>query len=77
MKKLKALDQHEVIERGVDALYKELGPAEARRFIALTHPSRREDSVARHRRWQASLKKDDFFNTMRKEYRKAKKAAKK
>ena len=70
MKKLKGLEQHEVIERGFGALYKEFGAAETRRFIALTHPARRDDSVARHRRWQASLDKNEFFNRIRKEYKK-------
>jgi len=51
MKMIKGLAQQEVIERGINALYKELGPAEARRFIALTHPKRREDSVIRHRKY--------------------------
>ena len=73
MKKIKGLDRHEVIERGIGALYKELGPAEARRFISLTHPSHREDSVARHRRWQASLDRDEFFIRMREAYVQARK----
>lgn len=72
-KMMKGLDQREVIERGMSALYKELGPAETRRFIALTHPSRREDSVARHRRWQAGLDKTAFFKRMKEAYATAKK----
>jgi len=60
MKTIKCLDQHEVIERGLQALYKELGPVEARRFIAYANTIPREDSVKRHRRWQAGLDKEAF-----------------
>jgi hypothetical protein len=73
MKQVKCLDKHEVIERGIDALYKELGPVEARRFISFTHPPRREDSVTRHRRWQAGLDRDKFLNEMRLGYSKTRK----
>lgn len=69
MKMVKGMEQSEVIERGVNALYKELGPAGAKRFIALTHPVKREESVARHRKWQAGLKKDDFFREMQDAYK--------
>jgi hypothetical protein len=65
MKMIKGMEQREVIERGINALYKELGPAEARRFIALTHNQVHEDSVIRHRKWQAKLNKEDFFAEMR------------
>jgi hypothetical protein len=70
MKIMKGMEQSEVIERGVNALYKELGPAGTKRFIALTHPVKREESVARHRKWQARLKKEDFFKEMREAYKK-------
>lgn len=68
MKMVKRMEQSEVIERGVNALYRELGPAGAKRFIALTHPIKREESVARHRKWQGRLKKDDFFKEMRESF---------
>jgi hypothetical protein len=67
---VKEMERSEVIERGVNALYKELGPAGAKRFIALTHPSKREESVVRHRKWQARLKKENFFKEMREAYKK-------
>ncbi|MBD3390864.1 MAG: hypothetical protein GF410_02500 [Chitinivibrionales bacterium] len=60
MKAAKALDEHVRNQRGMTALYKELGPAEARRFIATLHDMPHEDSVKRHRRWQASLDKKAF-----------------
>jgi hypothetical protein len=55
------LDEKDVITRGIDALYKELGPVEARRFLSIHRPPH-EDSVTRHRKWQAGLNKEDFFN---------------
>jgi len=58
--KVKGLGQHEVIKRGINALYKELGPAEARRFMALTQ-NHGQDSVKRHRKWQAGLDKEAFL----------------
>jgi hypothetical protein len=60
MKTIKYMDEKDVIQRGIDALYKELGPVEARRFLSIRRPPR-EDSVTRHRKWQAGLNKDEFF----------------
>jgi hypothetical protein len=60
MKTIKYLDEKDVIQRGIDALYKELGPVEARRFLSISRP-KHEDSVIRHRKWQASLNKDEFI----------------
>jgi hypothetical protein len=60
MKTVRYMDEKDVIERGIDALYKELGPIEARRFLSIRRP-RHEDSVTRHRKWQAGLNKGDFF----------------
>ena len=73
MKMVKCLDQHDLLEKGIDVLYKELGPIEARRFMALSHPAKREDSVKRHRRWQASLNKEDFLARIRAAHAKARK----
>jgi hypothetical protein len=44
MKSAKFLDDKKVIERGVMALHKELGPIEASRFIAITGV-KHQDSV--------------------------------
>ena len=65
MKMVKCLNQQELLEKGIDALYKELGPVEARRFMALTHPVQHEDCVKRHHRWQASLNKEEFLAQIR------------
>lgn len=73
MKMVKCLDQHELLEKGINALYKGLGPVEARRFMALARPVQREDSVKRHRRWQASLDKDAFMARIKTAHEKAQK----
>jgi len=72
MKMVKCLEQHKLIEKGVDALYKALGPVEARRFIALAQPRmKKEDSVQRHRRYEASLNEEEFLAEMEKAHYKA------
>lgn len=50
-----------VIQKGIDALVKALGPVEAMRFINLPKRKRIE-SVKRHREWQKHLNKDRFFD---------------
>ena len=75
MKMTRGLEEHQNIEQGIDALYEKFGPAETRRFIALMHPHDREDSVIRHRKWQASLNKEEFLTRMRAAYSKARKKA--
>ena len=73
MKMVKCLNQHELLEKGINALYKELGPVEARRFMAFARPIQREDSIKRHRRWQASLDKDAFMERIKAAHEKARK----
>jgi hypothetical protein len=60
MNKVKYMDEEKVISRGIDALLKELGPIEAIRFLNLPRMKRME-SVKRHRQWQKTLEKDEFF----------------
>lgn len=69
MKVIKYMEENEIVRRGVSALYKELGPMEARRFLTIRRPLQREDSVQRHRKWQASLDKDEFFKQVMKAHR--------
>jgi hypothetical protein len=54
-------DEDQLITKAVDVLVKELGPVEASRFLALPKKKRFE-SVKRHRRWQAQLQRDEFFD---------------
>ena len=58
---IRNLPEDRLIERGLSALIKELGPVETTRFLALRR-SARLDSVKRHRRWQTGLKRNRFFD---------------
>ena len=69
MKAAKYLDEKIVVERGVKALHRELGPVEARRFIALAR-NKHEDSIAGHRRWQEKLDTEQFIGQIIAEYKK-------
>lgn len=55
------LPEEELVRRGVEALVQALGPVETRRFLTLT-PQRRIDVVQRHRQWQDTLVKEQFFD---------------
>ena len=50
-----------MVRRAIAALMENLGPIETARCLTLPH-SRRMNSVLRHRKWQASLDKDRFFD---------------
>jgi hypothetical protein len=63
MNMIKYMDENLLIRKGTEILLKELGPAEALRFICL-HPQKRTESVKRHRQWQDKLDKDEFFNAV-------------
>jgi len=55
------LPEEELIDKALSALMNALGPVEAMRFLRLPRAGRLE-SVERHRRWQASLDPEQFFN---------------
>lgn len=61
MTTLQYLSEDELIQRGLEALTRALGPIETTRFLALSRAPRLE-SVQRHRRWQATLDQQTFFN---------------
>lgn len=61
MTTLQYLSEDELIRQGLEALMKALGPIETTRFLALPHSPRME-SVQRHRRWQATLDQQAFFD---------------
>jgi hypothetical protein len=61
MKAERYLDEETTIKKGVDVLVRELGPVEAMRFLSLPR-ERRQESVKRHREWQKTLGKKDFFD---------------
>jgi len=55
------LPEEELVRRGVEALVQALGPVETTRFLTLT-PQRRIDVVQRHRQWQDTFVKEQFFD---------------
>jgi hypothetical protein len=61
MNTAKYMDVEKVIKRGIEALIRELGPIEAIRFINI-HRQKRMESVKRHRQWQQTLDKGEFFS---------------
>lgn len=54
------ITEEQLITTAIDALLNALGPVETSRFLTLPKKTRVE-SVERHQRWQATLKKDEFF----------------
>ncbi len=60
MKTLKYESEEDILKKGIDILMKELGPVETARFLNIPQ-SKRTESVRRHREWQKSLDKDEFF----------------
>jgi hypothetical protein len=69
LKPARFLDEKKMVERGVKALHRELGPIEARRFLAVAS-RKHEDSVMRHRKWQASLDREEFIRQVMEAYKK-------
>ncbi len=58
---MKYMNEDVVIKKAVEVLIKELGPVEAIRFINMPRKKRME-SVKRHREWQKTLSKQQFFD---------------
>ena len=63
MKATKYLTEEDNLKKGIEVLLKELGPVETTRFLNIPQKKRME-SVKRHREWQKSLNKDDFFRNI-------------
>jgi hypothetical protein len=61
MKPTQYLNDEELVERAVGALLKALGPVETAHFLKLRREGRLE-SVRQHRRWQATLEQEKFFD---------------
>ena len=57
------LTEDQLIQTGLSALMKALGPTETMRFLNLPR-SRRLESVERHRQWQATLNQEQFFDAV-------------
>ena len=54
------LSDDQLITRAINALFDELGPGEAGRFLALAR-TKPLDSVEWHRQWQAALDREHYF----------------
>jgi hypothetical protein len=54
------LDENELYRKGIVFLFEKLKPIKASRFLSVVK-SKRVDSVKRHRKWQESLDKEQFF----------------
>ena len=63
MKPSEFIDENELYRKAMQLLYKNLGPVEASRFLSVVK-LKRIDSVKRHRQWQETLDKDQFFKEL-------------
>ena len=63
MKASTYISEEQLIDKAIDALINQLGPVETNRFLSLMK-KRGVESVRRHQKWQAKLKKDQFFNAV-------------
>jgi len=61
MTTVRYLAEDELIRRAIEVLMTHLGPMETARFLSLPQ-ARRNESVRRHRLWQESLDKEQFFD---------------
>jgi hypothetical protein len=68
MKAARYQDEDAMVEKGVRALIDALGSVEAVRFMTLPR-ARRIESVKRHREWQSTLNKDEFFEDIFDQYK--------
>jgi hypothetical protein len=57
----KEISDKELMAKGAEILFKELGSVDAIRFLSMPRPARKE-SVERHREWQRSLDKKSFYD---------------
>lgn len=58
---VKYMDEDVIIKKAIRALFEELGPIDAIRFITIPKTKRME-SVKRHREWQMMLDKEKFLD---------------
>lgn len=60
---LQFIPEEKLIKLALQALLQALGPVEMTRFLALEQTNRL-DSVERHRQWQESLDRTEFYNQL-------------
>jgi hypothetical protein len=61
MKITKTVPDNDLLQKGIEILFRELGKVDAIRFLTIPR-KKRVESVKRHRNWQQSLNKDTFVN---------------
>jgi len=59
----KEIPDKELIAKGTEILFKELGYVDTIRYLSMPR-AQREESVKRHRKWQESLDKNIFFDSV-------------
>ena len=63
MKLTKTVPDNDLMKKGIEILFRELGNVDAIRFLSIPR-GKRVESVKRHRDWQKTLNKDTFFDEM-------------
>ena len=61
MKPTKTVPDNDLMKKGIEILFRELGNVDAIRFLSIPR-EKRVESVKRHKDWQQTLKKDAFFD---------------
>ena len=61
MKLTKSVSDNEILKKGTEILFRELGKVDAIRFLTMPR-EKRVESVKRHRKWQETLNKNAFFD---------------
>ena len=61
MKLTKTVPDNDLLKKGIEILFRELGNVDAIRFLSIPR-EKRVESVKRHRKWQQTLDKDAFFD---------------
>ena len=61
MKLTKTIPDNDLMKKGIEILFRELGNVDAIRFLSIPR-EKRVESVKRHRNWQKTLNKDTFFD---------------
>ncbi len=61
MKLTKTVPDNDLLKKGIEILFRELGNVDAIRFLSIPR-EKRVESVKRHRKWQQTSDKDAFFD---------------
>ena len=61
MKLTKTVPDNDLLKKGIEILFRELGKVDAIRFLSIPR-KKRVESVKRHRDWQQTLDKETLFD---------------